>query len=211
MIAQTRLAVLPVAIALLAACAGNGSQEGSGPAEPPPADIEATLAAGELDALDRARAAADALGGVLMKRLLETLEVEGPAAAVRVCSEVAQQLAAEQESDDLRVRRVTLKERNPADRPDPFERERLERLALQSAKGELPREIVELTDDDGARVLRYMRPIVVMQPCLQCHGEPGAMAPDVLAVIDERYPEDRARGYRDGDLRGAVSVVVDLP
>ncbi len=29
-------------------------------------------------------------------------------------------------------------------------------------------------------------------------------------MIDERYPEDQAKGYADGDLRGAVSVTVPL-
>jgi hypothetical protein len=31
---------------------------------------------------------------------------------------------------------------------------------------------------------------------------------EVAALIRERYPQDRATGYAEGDLRGAVSVSV---
>jgi hypothetical protein len=33
----------------------------------------------------------------------------------------------------------------------------------------------------------------------------------VTAVLKEKYPNDRATGYREGDLRGAVSVKIALP
>jgi hypothetical protein len=42
--------------------------------------------------------------------------------------------------------------------------------------------------------------------CLACHGQVSSLDPAVRAVLAERYPADRATGYRAGDLRGAVSV-----
>jgi hypothetical protein len=55
---------------------------------------------------------------------------------------------------------------------------------------------------DGA--VHYYKPILVQAMCLNCHGSvPDQIQPDVLAKIDSLYPGDLARGYRDGQLRGA--------
>jgi len=35
------------------------------------------------------------------------------------------------------------------------------------------------------------------------------MAPDVNRMLAERYPDDRATGFNDGDLRGAINVKID--
>lgn len=49
-----------------------------------------------------------------------------------------------------------------------------------------------------------MRAIVIEPPCLACHGE--ALAAPVAAAIDALYPQDEARGYRAGELRGAFTI-----
>jgi len=36
------------------------------------------------------------------------------------------------------------------------------------------------------------------------------MTPEVKRMLTERYPEDRATGFQDGDLRGAISVKIVL-
>ena len=50
----------------------------------------------------------------------------------------------------------------------------------------------------------YVEPIMVQPMCLVCHGE--ALQPGVAAQIDERYPEDRATGFKAGDFRGVFWV-----
>ena len=40
--------------------------------------------------------------------------------------------------------------------------------------------------------------------CLQCHGQ--SIAPDVREKLSGLYPEDKATGYREGDIRGAFVV-----
>ncbi|MFN7177274.1 MAG: DUF3365 domain-containing protein, partial [Thermaurantiacus sp.] len=54
--------------------------------------------------------------------------------------------------------------------------------------------------------LRYMRAIPTAPQCLACHGPEEAIAPAVRAAIAERYPDDRATGFRAGELRGAFSI-----
>jgi hypothetical protein len=158
--------------------------------------------------LERARAAAAALTTELRARLMEEMKAGGPVQGVRVCSEVAPSFAAKHSVDGLAVRRVSERYRNPADRPDAYEAAKLAELAAAHAKGALPAEAYEWVGEGAQRALRYLKPITIGGPCLSCHGDPAAIKPEVAAMLRERYPEDRATGYRDGDLRGAVSVVV---
>jgi hypothetical protein len=163
------------------------------------------------EALSRARAAADALTKDLMGTLQTELSGGGPGSAIRVCSEVAQEIAAEHSTGGTAVRRVSRKARNPADRPDPYEAAQLDRLATLHEQGGLPSEVVEVVETgSGGRMLRYLRPITVKPLCLPCHGDPADFAPDVRRVLAVRYPGDQATGYAAGDLRGAVSVTVAL-
>ena len=49
-----------------------------------------------------------------------------------------------------------------------------------------------------------MKAIPTADLCLACHGE--SINPDIAAAIDEAYPEDQARGFKSGDIRGAFSL-----
>lgn len=158
--------------------------------------------------LERAQAAAKAMATELMGRLMKELSAGGPVQAVKVCSEVAPAIAAAHSKDGLQIRRVTAKARNPKSRPDAFEAERLARFEAAHAAGQPLADVVEWVEEDGARSLRLLRPIQVGKTCLTCHGDPAAIDPEVKKLLAERYPEDRATGYREGDFRGAVSVIV---
>lgn len=163
-------------------------------------------------ALERAREASRDLAVTLMSRLMEAMGQGGPTSAVETCHEVAQEIAKSHSVDGLSIRRVSLKTRNAADEPDAFEREQLEALEeTQRQGGKLPDEIVRLVDAEGGKTLRYMRPIVIQGPCLQCHGAREDLNPEVLLTIEAHYPSDEAVGYKIGDLRGAFSVQVSLP
>jgi hypothetical protein len=189
---------------LCVACSAGGREEGGAPA--PAADADAVVD----EALARSRDAARALGADLMQRLLAEMEEGGPLQAVTVCSEVAQSVAASHATAGLTVRRVSLRVRNPADAPDDTERRALEELQTLHDEGRLPAEWVRTEDGPDGRRLRFIKPIKIQPACLACHGRLVDMAPDVRQLIAERYPDDRAIGYADGDLRGAVSVTVAL-
>ena len=60
------------------------------------------------------------------------------------------------------------------------------------------------TEWEGRPGTRYLRRIVVEPACLSCHGSKEARP----AFVVEGYPEDRAYGFRVGDLRGLYSVFV---
>lgn len=205
------LTVLALAMGLTWAIAPEGrAQDAAQPAEEGAAQGSAE-ASGEALAVARARAAADALAADLMSALRAELEAGGPGAAIRVCSEVAQEIAALHSTGGTTVRRVSRKPRNPADRPDAYEQARLEAWAEIMEAGEaLPADAIERVETEAGPVLRAMRPITVKPLCLQCHGDPEGFSPEVREVLAERYPEDEAVGYEAGDLRGAISVTVPL-
>lgn len=162
------------------------------------------------EAVARARDAADGFGGELVSTLFRELEDGNPINAIYVCSEKAQEMSAAFSTEDLRIRRVSRRFRNPADEPDAYELTRLGQLQALHDKDELPSESIQVVREGGVKTLRYMKPIVIKQPCMMCHGQVGEIDDAVLDSLHSKYPGDPAIGYEVGDLRGAFTVIVDL-
>jgi hypothetical protein len=151
---------------------------------------------------------ADKVRGLLLKEI----EIGGLAGAVRVCSEMAQNITREFNArSGHTVRRVSLRYRNPWNIPDEYERRKLEELDLLNKKKEMKNEYVEVIDEGEQKVLRYMRPLVALPICINCHGLKENISADVKTILSEKYPDDRATGFLVGDLRGAISVKIALP
>jgi len=131
----------------------------------------------------------------------------GPANAIAVCNERAPAIAgAAGEAIGGYVGRTSLRLRNPANAPNAWERAVLERFEARRAGGEDPGALEHyavITRGDR-RVFRYMKAIPTRGLCLACHGE--QLSPEVAAKLDRLYPEDRARGFEVGDIRGAFTV-----
>ncbi len=190
-----------VSVAALA-CGDDGRSETPEPApEPAPEVAEADPA--EAAALERARQLAKAVGGGLKARLTDAMAESGPAGAVRVCAEEAQQITARAIGEGEAAGRASTKLRNPENAGPGWVRTWLAAQGDQAADAAPVAEVV----DAEARVIV---PIAVEGVCLTCHGAPEAIAPEVTAVLTERYPEDEATGYEVGDLRGALWARVDV-
>lgn len=103
------------------------------------------------------------------------------------------------------VRRVALKYRNPANKPDSIETAVLEHMAELSAKGQIPpAQTIDLFDG----YIRHFEPIIMKPLCLNCHGvvQRGDIAPATREEIRRRYPDDRAYDFNLNELRGAWVV-----
>ena len=102
------------------------------------------------------------------------------------------------------IRRVSLKARNPKDAPTPAEKTILEQYEMASKKGGKLKPIVQETDGNN---IAFYAPIPANAFCLQCHGKLGeTLSEENYAVIKNIYPDDKAIGYSDGDLRGMWSI-----
>ncbi len=155
------------------------------------------------------RELAQRFGATLRTRLETAIAAGGPAHAVTVCSHEAAGIAAALAAESgWTLGRRSLKARNPANRPDAWERVVLEEFERERAAGTDPAtlERIETVAAPGGSRVRYMKAIPTQPLCLACHGE--ALAPDVEAAIAAAYPRDTARGYRVGEIRGAFSFSV---
>ena len=160
-------------------------------------------------AIEKGRAASRALNSTLRAKVMASMAEVGPSGTVAVCYYQAQALAGEVSArEGVRVRRTSLRIRNPQNAPDPFEKELLVRLEALHRKGEIPSEIFEEQVTDGRRVYRYAKPLLVEPMCLACHGRGEEIPQKVRRELDVRYPGDAATGYRAGELRGIVSVII---
>lgn len=147
----------------------------------------------------------------LVRRLAAALDSAGPVAAIEVCSRDAMMLTdsiARAAGDGIAVKRTTDRVRNPRNAPDELERQALARFQADLAAGRpLPGYFVQSA---GAEGMRYYEPLRTAPLCLQCHGNVDDMDPAVRAVLAERYPQDRAVSYGEGDFRGLIRVTVPV-
>jgi hypothetical protein len=146
------------------------------------------------------------LGGAMMKEM----KAGGPKAAVKVCTELAPQITARMSRENgWKVTRVGTRVRNPMlGIPDAWEQQVLAKFSDRAEKGESFEKMAhaEIVEEPGGKYFRFMKAIGVQPQCLACHGDSEKIDPEVKALLDERYPHDKARGYKVGDLRGAVSI-----
>ncbi|WP_374593859.1 DUF3365 domain-containing protein [Aquabacterium sp.] len=179
-----------------------------------PAGAAPTAAApspAEQDAAQRAKAAAKELAETLMGRLKAALQERGPAGAVEVCNAEAQGLtAAIGQKYGLSIKRVSDRNRNPLNAASEAEARFIAEAQARKEAGEAPDSLAKVFTEQGAegRVLVLYKAMVM--PELGKIGHGTDIAPDVKAVIDQHYPNDKARGYRPGDVRGLIVVRVPL-
>jgi hypothetical protein len=96
--------------------------------------------------------------------------------------------------------RTSRRLRNPANAPAAWMEPLLDRYSADAA----------LTAGQAVRVdahtIGYVEPIRVQPMCLVCHGD--AIVPEIAERLDALYPDDDARGFREGDFRGLFWVTV---
>jgi hypothetical protein len=143
--------------------------------------------------------------------LLKAMSSSGASGAISVCADTAQQIAYTMgRNHSVTVKRVSARWRNPANAPDRFEDSVLTLFGKKKSEGTLyeQTEYFTIVQTDSGSVGRYLKPIIVQQVCLSCHGREQSLSEDIRRTLKNRYPDDRAFGYSAGDLRGAVSVVL---
>ena len=158
-----------------------------------------------------AKQAIKKLATALQVELKEAMQTGGPIAAIGVCNvqamPITRKVAAEQ---GLALSRVSLKNRNPANLPNDWQTAVLEDFERRKTSGHKVGNLAwsETVSVDGEREFRFMKAIPTAAVCLNCHGTD--LSPGVSGVLTDLYPDDRATGYREGDIRGAFVAVRKL-
>lgn len=106
----------------------------------------------------------------------------------------------------VEVSRTALRIRNPTNAPDDWETRQMELFEFSREAGLDPTtmEVAEIVEEDGGKVFRWIRPIVMEEACIICHGE--EIDPRLVTLINQEYPLDEATDYHETELGGAYSV-----
>ena len=153
------------------------------------------------------REAVQKFSATLKEALQEAVKSGGPVNGIAVCHDKAGQIATDLSQQlGMTVGRTSLKVRNSTNAADDWELAVLKQFDARKAQGEPADklEFFEVTDHGGQKTFRYMKAIPTGALCLNCHGE--NLKPEVDAKLKELYPNDQARGFKEGDLRGAFTL-----
>ena len=174
------------------------------------AKTAAVADSGAPDHVTQSRQLVARFGGELKQALMDGMSHGGPVNAIGVCSDKAPTISASLSSDGWTIRRTSLRLRNSKNAPDSWERGVLQRFEEDKKRGTPidKLEAHEIVTRDGSRELRYMKAIGTAALCLTCHG--SSLSKEITSALDERYPNDKARDFEVGDLRGAFSVTKRL-
>jgi len=143
------------------------------------------------------------LGGELKKNMKAKFkEDKSGLAAVKFCAKEAKEITkevAKKFPKGVTVRRVASKYRNEANKPDSIDTKVLKEFQKELDSKTFVKK-PKLVDANGTK--RVYIPILVERACLKCHGE--YIDSKITGVIKSHYPKDKATGFKEGDLRGAM-------
>lgn len=143
----------------------------------------------------------------LGSKLQHEIQTNGLLAAAKFCNSNALILTEEvnlRQVEGVSVKRISLKERSPANIPSQDEAETLSSMQTLHDEKKLPAYIIK----EDLKAYKYYKPLVIKQDaCLKCHGD-LTTNPGLSAYFKENYPQDKATGYKMGDLRGAILVEI---
>lgn len=139
----------------------------------------------------------------LMSNLQKAVAEKGVDGAVEYCNVNATSILNEvADKYGIVIRRVSNRYRNPADKPNEDEKPLLEAYEYNAENGIKSEPNLQKIDNGEAYL--YTKSIMIPSGfCLSCHGDPSSdLDPKTLDKINSLYPNDLAKGHKEGDLRG---------
>ena len=165
----------------------------------------------KMKAVQEAKKITMAFGGALKKELITAMKAGGPSNALDVCNTQAMPITMQASTDhNAIVSRVSLKNRNPNNVPNEWQKKVLEEFDARSAKGESIKSMAfsKIVEENGKKSLHFMKALPTEGACLLCHGK--NISKNVQAKLNKLYPDDKAVGYELGQVRGAIVVTKEL-
>jgi Protein of unknown function (DUF3365) len=139
----------------------------------------------------------------LLRELTAALDEGGPPLAIRSCHldviGVIRRIGREQ---GIAAGRTSDRLRSPTNAPRKWAAP-----LVKANAGRLARDVDGFAVDLGNTV-GVLRPIAQRPMCASCHGSAEKITPLVRAALEDRYPADRATGFREGEIRGWFWVEV---
>ncbi|MGO3181670.1 MAG: Tll0287-like domain-containing protein [Aequorivita sp.] len=153
---------------------------------------------------DRGMQIAQTTQAELGKNLMGQVKKNGVIAALDFCNIEAMPITDSMATvHKAYIKRVTDKPRNPKNKANASELKHIDNFKKQvAAGGEVEPIVIEREN-----VTEFYSPIVTNSMCLKCHGTPEKeMESLTLSKIVELYPEDKATGYTENEVRGIWSI-----
>jgi hypothetical protein len=140
----------------------------------------------------------------LSSNLTEQMKAGGTAQAIPFCNVQAAPIANQlSEQYNVTIKRTSDKLRNSANEPTSRELEIIQQYN-QASKSDDLKPIVEV---DANQNIHFYAPIKLQAACLTCHGSVNeTVTIQTDSIIKTLYPNDKALGYNEGDLRGIWSI-----
>ncbi|MCM4159836.1 DUF3365 domain-containing protein [Antarcticibacterium flavum] len=170
--------------------------------EPEPA-AENTTEFNKEDVAEKGMKYAQTTQQLLAQNLLKAIGDKGTLHAVEFCNVEAMPLTRKMEEEhNAYIRRVSDRNRNEKNEASEQELDYIEHFKEQIATGKDPEPIV-ITENGRSR---FYATILTNKMCLQCHGKPEQMKPEVIKKLQDLYPNDKAIGYSENEVRGMWSI-----
>lgn len=142
-----------------------------------------------------------------LKHTLQTgIQEKGLLESIGMCHSQAPEISNSLSQNGWKMSRTAVKFRNEKNQPDEWEQMILASFETRLANGDDIKVLEASKLENG--VFHYMKAIPTGQVCLNCHGH--SITPELADRLDELYPNDKARGFSVGQLRGAFSLSKQL-
>lgn len=163
-----------------------------------------TSKAGDLNLTNKGLQYANTTKANLGKNLMKALSSRGPVHALEFCNVHAYPITDSMAAvHGVTIKRVSDKPRNPNNAASATEASHIAYFQSLINGGKEVQPIVEKADGQ----VTFYAPIITNAMCLKCHGTPDkTIEPATLAKIEELYPNDKAVGYGENEVRGIWQI-----
>jgi hypothetical protein len=166
----------------------SGQTPQTWPIRDAPAELKPTIA--------RADLMIAAMHDSVLRELADGFAAGGAALAIKSCHIDSLLMAQRIAREGAAAGRTSDRLRNPLNAPKPWAAELVKANAGRQAR-HVEGFAVDLGDAVGV-----LRPISERPICANCHGPADRLAPAVRKELADRYPADKAVGFKEGEIRG---------
>lgn len=166
------------------------------------------LAADKAALVEEGKGLMKQFGGTLKAELMAAVKAKGAPHAIAVCNVKAPEIASKISADSgWTVARSSHKLRNPKNAPDAYTAAVIDEFLKRQGDGEKAADMAkaEIVEQDGQKLFRLVKAIPTGELCLNCHGGDNVKAP-VVEALATLYPDDKARGFSVGEMRGVFTL-----
>lgn len=164
----------------------------------------ATLAHSDIDSFKQeAKAKVKSFAKDLKGTLKGAIKSGGLEQGIQACKVAAPAIASQHEDEQWIIGRISLKNRNPNHAANEWQADILKQFDAKAAQGQNIEKLaaVKVFKEEKTTKYHFIKAIPTQKLCLKCHGE--QINDKVATAIDALYPEDKAKGYKVGQVRGA--------